>query len=81
MFSFSREGKQVKVAIDVDVPNYARRSFWLYWNCNSEEFAGLLVDLFRQHFLKYRNASRNAAYEAGWNDAKAKRAKGVSKYW
>lgn len=81
MFSFSRAAKQVKVSIDVEIPNYERRSFWLYWNCDSEVFAELLVDLFRKAFLKYRSEALDEAYACGWNDAKAKQAKGASKYW
>lgn len=81
MFSFSRDGKQVKVLIDVAIPTYSRRSFWFYWDCQSEVFAGLLVELFRKAFRSNRVEIQNEAYTRGWNDAKAKRAKGASKYW
>ena len=81
MFRFSRYEKQACVGITVDVPNYDKREFLFYWDAVSKEFAGLLVDLFQTRFMKYRKEILTEGYMAGWNDAKAKRAKGASKYW
>ena len=81
MFRFTRDGTKVQLAVSLAVPYYETREFWFSWESKSEVFAGLLVAAFNNALRSNRLNFQTAAYEQGWQDAKAKRAKGASKYW
>ncbi len=73
--SITRQGKQVALAVTVNIPFYDDRMFTLEWNCDSEVYAGLLADAMQRQTKETLKAIRREAYNEGWRDAKAKRKK------
>lgn len=72
MIRFYREDNSVKCEVDLDVPQYERRTFYFYWGCNSPVFAGLLAAAFTTAMQDALEKIRRQAYEEGARDAKAK---------
>ena len=75
MLTFSRDGQQVKIAVLVDVPLRVSHLFLCYWDCEDENYAGLLAAEMHDQFSKKIEAVKREAYDRGWRDAKAKRVK------
>lgn len=73
--AFTRVNKQVRVELDLPVPNYAPRILFLYWDCADEIYAGLLTQALRDRMRAELTRIRRDSYEKGFSDAKAKRGK------
>lgn len=72
-----RAGTTVRVWIDAFIPTWESRQFPFTFECGSgnEAYAGLLKQHITDTVGDAVEAARRAAYEQGWNDAKAKRAR------
>ncbi len=77
MIEIKRDGCQVVLHFDLDVPTYETRVFPLSFGCGSggEVYAGLLARAMQESFGDRVAAARRDAYEQGWKEAKAKRSK------
>jgi len=75
MLNFFREDTRVKISFDVKIPKRDDRVYTFYWECGDENYAGLLADCIEREFDRRVMKARAEAYEQGYKDAKAKRAK------
>jgi len=75
MIRFTRDGTRVKCTVATDVPNYDSRQFYFYWETEREYAAGLLSAHLTETYENNVGEIRREAYERGWKDAKAHRAK------
>jgi hypothetical protein len=80
MIKFHQHGTQVKVEID---PGINGSTMLLYWQADKEMLAYLLRDKLQTELGDKLRAIREEAYEKGWKDAKAKRAKSTwfARWW
>lgn len=75
MISFKRDGTVVKSDVTTFIPNFDDRVFHFQWECATEAYAGLLSAHMQRDMGAKLKAIRVHAYEEGWKDAKAKRAR------
>lgn len=72
MFTFKREGTQVKLSVEAK-SSVAARWYEFNWNCSDDVYADLLVKAFELNLEEKMKQARKDAYAKGWADAKAKR--------
>ena len=75
MIEFKRDGTRAIATIEVAVPFYDARVFYMSFECSSEAYAGLLTNLLKETVGEAVRLAREEAYEKGYKDAKAKRGK------
>lgn len=75
MIALKRDGKDVVLSFDADIPFYDTRRFEFTFHTGQETYAGLLTSHLREKLGDAMEAARREAYEKGWTDAKAKRTK------
>lgn len=75
MLAIVRDNSDVIVKLDLHVPTYETRVFGFTFKCGNEVYAGLLTQAMREAVSDALMAARKQAYDQGWADAKAKRAK------
>jgi hypothetical protein len=70
-----RSGKNVRLSFDVNPERDVKTTYYLYWECSNEVCASLLANHMQDRLDDHMRRVRQAAYEKGWQDAKAKKAK------
>ena len=71
-----KDSCDVKIEVDVFVPYWDVRTFPFTFSCGGNEaYAGLLTRLIKERLASLVRNARAEAYEQGYKDAKAKRAK------
>lgn len=75
MITVYREGKQIRMDLEIHIPNYDKRILYLYWNCENAMFAGLLSSHIGAEIRDRIEAIRRQEYEHGYKDGRGKKAK------
>lgn len=75
MIEIKRNHGEVELWFDCFIPHYELRRFPFTFNCGNSEYAGLLTGKMKTALFEEMQRIRREAYEQGWSDAKAKRAK------
>ena len=72
MIRFNRDGTKLTIKISHGPLD---RLYTMYWECQAEEYAELLTWHFHDALRAAITRVQEEAYQAGWGDAKSKRAK------
>ena len=75
MIEFVKDGLEARIKITSFFNWIGDRVYTMKWNCNDSEYASLLTKRFQDTMEEKLRTIRHEAYEAGWKDAKAKKAR------
>jgi hypothetical protein len=77
MITFERHGETVRLKVNLYIPLVGHTWYAFDWYCGADkkEYAGLLADAMDTAMNKKRSEELTDAYNAGYKDGRAKRAK------
>ena len=77
MIEIVRDKEEVQLRVTLHIPYYETRVFSFKFNCSSECYAGLLAHHISKTLGRLLQGIRANAYNKGYADGKAKRAKEI----